>query len=159
MENNLLNIPKQRTVNGIKEEVPFFFVGDKIFSLKQWFLRPYPGPLDYSKKIFNYRLSRARRTIENAFGILVARWRIFRRPIRADVRTVELITQASLCLHNYLRLTNSATYTPHGFVDSELANGKIVEGGWRREDFSSSALIDFPKAKGGKVNHDAKELQ
>ena len=42
-------------VVGIEEELPYY-----LFPLKSWLQRPYPGPLDESRKIFNYRLSRAR---------------------------------------------------------------------------------------------------
>lgn len=67
-------------------------------------MRPYPrrGDLDLSKKVFNYRLSRARRIVENAFGILVTKWRIFRKPIIASEHTVRKIVQACVCLHNFL---------------------------------------------------------
>lgn len=69
---------------GSERATPCYFVGDEAFQMTTNVMRPYPGKsLDERKKIFNYRLSRARRTIENTFGILVARWRIFRRPIYA----------------------------------------------------------------------------
>jgi len=51
--------------------MPYVFVGDEAFPLKKYFMRPYPGRLINSqeKKVFNYRLSRARRVVENAFSM------------------------------------------------------------------------------------------
>ena len=73
----------------------------------------------------------ARRTIENSFGILAAWWRIFRRPIRASPETVDSIIKAFIGLHNYLRLTDNARYTPTGFIDSENSSGNFILGDWR----------------------------
>ena len=100
--------------------LPHVLVSDEIFGLKTWLMKPYPGKgLNEEQRIFNYRLSRARRTIENSFGILAARWRIFRRPIKANPATVDSIIKACIGLHNYLRLTDNARYTPVGFIGSE----------------------------------------
>ena len=77
--------------------------------------------------------SRARRTIDNFFGIFAARLRIFRRPIRADELTVEKIVKAAVCVHNYLLYTDNASYMPQGFVDSYNADGTIVNGSWRQD--------------------------
>jgi len=67
-------------------------------------MRPYPrsSNLDLKKKVFNYRLSRARKVVESAFGILVARWRIFKRPINTDVSRAEKLVLATICLHNFI---------------------------------------------------------
>ena len=134
MENNSLNTPQPELLD--EKTTPYFFVGDDIFALKPWLLKPYSGKCDTQQEIFNYRLSRARRTIENSFGIMAARWRILRKPIRADVKTVDWIVKACVALHNYLLTTDNARYHPSGFVDSDNADG-IMEGDWRnitRED-------------------------
>ncbi|KAJ8966799.1 hypothetical protein NQ314_003295 [Rhamnusium bicolor] len=64
---------------------PYVFVGDEAFALSNYMMRPYP-----------------RSIIESAFGILSGRWRIFRRPINASVSTTIKITQATICLHNFI---------------------------------------------------------
>ena len=80
-----------------------FIVADQAFPLSKSIMRPYPGrDLNLNKKVFNYRLSRARRTIENTFGILVQRWRVLRKPIIADISTCEKIVKATVVLHNFL---------------------------------------------------------
>ena len=91
-------------------------------------MRPYlgtrSGKLPIDQAVFNYRLSRASRVIENSFGILVARWRLFRKPIRAKKENITSYILAGVALHNYLQQTKNASYCPHGFVDSK-ANGEF----------------------------------
>jgi hypothetical protein len=129
--NNELDIPGSSFIRGHK--LPYVIVSDEIFGLKPWLMKPYGGNgLLQEEEIFNYRLSRCRRTIENTFGILCARWRIFRRPIRAKPETVDVIVKACVCLHNYLRLTYNAHYVPVGFVDHQHDNGDIIPGDWRQ---------------------------
>ena len=90
--------------------------------------------------IFNYRLSRARRIIENSFGILAARWRLFRRPIIADPDRAVIYSQAAIALHNYLRTTESSVYCPAGFLDGEDGAGNAINGGWRADEEQCSGL-------------------
>ena len=75
-EENKFNVPALMEAEGFEDPLPYFLLGDEIFPLKTWLIRPFPGSLDNSQKILNYRVSRARRTIKNAFGILMARWQI-----------------------------------------------------------------------------------
>ncbi|XP_044766223.1 protein ALP1-like [Coccinella septempunctata] len=104
LDSGSLKLPPEKSLPGSDVNFPSFFVGDEAFPLKPYLLRPYPGRnLEESKNVYNYRLSRARRTIENAFGILASRWRIFRNNIIADVTTAEVITAATIALHNFMR--------------------------------------------------------
>ena len=91
-------------------------------------MKPFQESLDDSQKIFSYRLSRARRTIKNSFGILVAIWRIFKR---ASFETVQLVIGACVFLHSYSQTTQSSSYTPQDFIDVEGFDGAIKEGDWR----------------------------
>lgn len=101
-ENNLLNVPSPENVSE-NRNLPFVLVGDEAFALRKYMMRPFPRKsLTNEKRIFNYRLSRARRTIESIFGILASRWRIFRKPIIASLPTVDNIIKATICLHNYI---------------------------------------------------------
>ena len=70
-ENNTLNLAESEVLPGTNLDIPYFLVGDEIFPLKPWLLGPYPGRLlQLLEMIYNYRHLRARRAIENAFGIL-----------------------------------------------------------------------------------------
>lgn len=84
--------------------LPFVLVGDEAYALAKYMMTPYPrsGNLDLKKKVFNYRQSRARRVIECAFGILVARWRIFRRPMNTYIDKSIQMVLATICLHNFI---------------------------------------------------------
>ncbi|KAL6416942.1 hypothetical protein ACFW04_014772 [Cataglyphis niger] len=81
-----LNIPRSTArLPRSDKEVSYYFVGDEAFQMSTNLMRPYPGrSLNEQKSIFNYRRSRARRMIENTFGIFAAMWRIFRRIIYAN---------------------------------------------------------------------------
>lgn len=65
---------------------------------------------DMRKSKFNTQLSRARRVVENALGILVMKWRVFLRAIETDVEYAECIVKAASCLHNYFIRRNNREY-------------------------------------------------
>ncbi|XP_065584575.1 uncharacterized protein LOC136043591, partial [Artemia franciscana] len=113
--------------------LPHVFVADEAFPLKMNIMRPFPGGLsvaDRQKRVYNYRLSRARLVVENAFGILAARWRIFNSPINCKVETVDSIVKACCCLHNFV-LSENSQYCPINFVDAQSGNREIIPGAWR----------------------------
>lgn len=141
VQNQGLDLPQGiAKLPGSEIGTPCFFVADDAFQLRNNMMKPYAGRnLSQIQKIFNYRLSRARRTIENAFGILASRWRVFRKPICMNPVTVDKIVMACVCLHNFLKTENDTLpvrnrlYCPPNFVDSELQNGDVVLGEWQTE--------------------------
>ena len=90
LEANSLSLPPKKPLGkSLSTPIPFVIVGDAAVPLKQNMMRPYPGRnLPEPQAVFNYRLSRARCIIENSFGILASRWRIFRRTLIATPATL-----------------------------------------------------------------------
>lgn len=122
-EPNSLQLPS--AVNGW----PFFMLGDAAFPLRTYLMRPFPGrQLDDRKRIFNYRLSRARRCVENAFGILVSRWRAFLGTVTGTPELLTDMVKAAVCLHNFLMADRA--YCPDGYAD-EVSGDQIQDGSWR----------------------------
>jgi hypothetical protein len=134
LHNNSLNIPTDRPLPGRNKPQPFVIIADEAFPLKANIMKPYSGRNAVSKerRIYNYRTSRARRIVENAFGILSNRFRIFLSPINLRPETVQLIVLASCALHNFLRDQVSAN-SDEDLVDTEdVATGVTVPGSWRQ---------------------------
>lgn len=124
LEQNHFNFPPDHVI-----------LGDEAFPLKEYLMKPYRRRnLTVKERIFNYRLSRARRVVENAFGILAWRFRVFLSTIDVKVVTVDKIVCAACVLHNWLRMTLSKAYTPPNSLDIEDFNsGECIPGLWRSE--------------------------
>lgn len=85
----------------------------------------------YNEKcVFNYRLSRGRRVVENAFGILASRFGVFQRQMLLSPEKAQAVTLACCYLHNFLR-RKSRRYIMQGTVDWEDENGSVHGGSWR----------------------------
>ena len=119
---------------------------DDAFPLRHNMVKPYAETnLDIRKLVANYRISRARRVIENSFGILAARFRVFRRPIHAKLDATESITKACVALHNFLmagRQYGTEHYCPDGFADYEI-NGKNLMGNGEKLFMVIQALLQL----------------
>lgn len=78
------NIPTaSRLIHDESENVfPYYFVSDNAFPLRCNVMRPYPERnITDKKKIFNYRLSRGRKTIECSFGMMTQKFQVLLMPI------------------------------------------------------------------------------
>ena len=147
LQNECLKIPESSDVKGRK--LSYVFVGDEPFSLRRDFLRPYKVKhLTRERNIFNYRLSRAQRIIENAFGILVARFGTFKTHINIQLDNISKdIVMASCALHNFLQRIFPDTYTPSEYFDIEDLENGTVRAGLRSHPSSMATL------KRGNRNH------
>jgi len=66
LERNGLNMPDPEKLPYDQEggKFPYYFVADEAFPLKSYLMRPYPKRrLNNRQRVYNYRLSRARKTV------------------------------------------------------------------------------------------------
>lgn len=146
---NTINLPPPvplETTPELNSEMNYHLVGDDAFSLQLTMMKPYPHRnLEKAKRVFNYRLSRARRVVENSFGILANRFRVFHTTINLNPDKVTNIILAACCLHNIMCEKNKHTYTSVGDVEN-AHNHRFTAGAWR----SDAQLIGLSPPSSGR---------
>ena len=89
-----LNLPQP--LPNSQQPVYYHLVGDDIFAMKTWLMKPYPHrKLSIGMRIFNYRL-------ENTFGILPQRFRCLLGTMHLRRENAVKCVLACCCLHNIL---------------------------------------------------------
>ncbi|XP_049799807.1 uncharacterized protein LOC126235116 [Schistocerca nitens] len=143
---NWLNVPQQKSLPGANIEVPYVILAGDAFHLEPYIIKPYRDCQNQkSKQIFNYRLSRGRRVVENTFGILANCFRVLLSTIPVSVGKVELTVQTLCILHNYLIEEAGTTYlTAADTENTDLCN--INNGSWRGE----KSLSIIPQKSGNR---------
>lgn len=139
--NHLLQLPPPVYNKDVRCHLPYVFLGDDAFPLGVHLMKPFPQEVNGKPEevIYNYRFSRARRVVENAFGILSARFRILRQSIIGSETLVQNIILATTALHNLHLIREDSippkqrAYLPAGFADTFKVNGKLKKGRWRNE--------------------------
>ena len=85
-------------------DLHFFLLGDDAFALMPWMVKPYSQrQLTREERIANYRISRDRRVVKNAFGILVNHFRVLLGTMEQRPRVVRDVMFTYVVLHNMLR--------------------------------------------------------
>jgi len=173
LERGQADLPPPRVLPHSQIKCPFAFVGDEAFPLKSYMMRPYKSRgLTDGQRVFNYRLSRARRVIENVFGILAARWQIFNGLIRFGPRQAESVVKAAVCMHNFLMMTapprplaeeeegeGAVRYCGTDFVDREVGEDHVEEDGRWRRLVPRLNFGDIRRLAGLHPTHDAQSQQ
>jgi hypothetical protein len=130
LDGNNLGLPDSQNLPADDRPTPFFVIGDEAFALDIRMMKPYARRgLEHDERVFNYRLSRARRVVENAFGILANRFQCLFTSMRQNPATVSWIVLACICLHNMMRTRHPGEQP--AMVDHYDANHNLVPGEWR----------------------------
>lgn len=77
-------------------------------------MRPNPRrTLTNKKRIFNYRISRGRKTVECSFGMMSQKFEVLMSPIRCtNETTINNIIRSVCILHNFIRKMEGQKYIP-----------------------------------------------
>uniref|UniRef100_A0A8C5PDD9 DDE Tnp4 domain-containing protein n=1 Tax=Leptobrachium leishanense TaxID=445787 RepID=A0A8C5PDD9_9ANUR len=137
-----LDLPANTTLPGTADPMPFVFVGDEAFALTEHLMRPYSNcGLSVEKRVFNYRLTRARRVVECAFGILSNKWRILHCPINLNLENAISVVKAVCVLHNFVRCRDGFSFEDslaHCMESTDLlATRGSRHGGSVRDNFAA----------------------
>nr|CAI5852505.1 unnamed protein product [Callosobruchus analis] len=127
---------------------PYVILGDDAFALSEHLMKPFPGlQLDKDSRIYNYRLSRARRVIENTFGLMCSVFRVFRKAVLLNVENAKIVTLACCYLHNFLRKKSKSKklYASPGSFDCERQDGSVIPGTWRNITQGDSGTLPLQR--------------
>ncbi|GFN89963.1 hypothetical protein PoB_001646900 [Plakobranchus ocellatus] len=98
-----LHLPAPIRIPQTQQLIPPVFVADEAFPLLINLMKPFPRRnLTFEQRVFNYRLSRARRHVECSFGVLSNTWRILLKSIETNTVTAIEYVKAVCVLHNFL---------------------------------------------------------
>ncbi|XP_041347198.1 uncharacterized protein LOC121367114 [Gigantopelta aegis] len=71
LETGDIGFPPAEPLPNDDRDMPYFFIGNDAFALRTGMMKPFGHRnMTVEERILNYRLSRGRRIVENAFGIL-----------------------------------------------------------------------------------------
>jgi hypothetical protein len=153
IERGLIGMPTATPLPGDDKAMGYFIIADDAFGMKTWLMKPFSRRgLANDERIFNYRLSRARRVVENAFGILASRFRCLLSVMNQKPDTVHAIVLACVCLHNIMRLRYPGDQNL--LMDKEDDDHQVILGAWR----DGVNMDDMQIPRGGNVDtFDAKQ--
>ena len=138
-----INLPDDAPLPNDDRRHPFYLLADDDFALKSNMMKPYSRRnLSLEEKIANYRISRGRRVVENAYGILVLRWQCLLFTMQQKPNVLQVMIKSTMVLHNLMR----SRYTVHHqiLMDREDDNGQITPGAW----WQNANMHDMEQVRG-----------
>lgn len=97
IEEGSLNTSAPKPLPARTFKLPYVLLAD--FRLTENIMKPYSGyhHNDSVERVFNYQLSRARRIVENAFGIASSVFRVLRKPLLLEPEKAALEVMTVVC--------------------------------------------------------------
>ena len=135
LETDKLGLPPPEPLpNYGDKDVPYFIIGDEAFPLRNWLMKPIPQRnMSRHQRIYNYRLSRGRRVVENAFGLLASRFRCLLTTLPQSPEKVAKFVLTCCCLHNLIR-KRYPNPTDGIVLDQEMVDTHdLILGTWRND--------------------------
>ena len=140
IDDSSISFPDPEPLPYDTDDTPFYILGDDAFPLREWLMKPYGSrTLTKEERILNYRLSRARRVVENAFGILSARFRFLHTSMLQTTANAIKLIQVAVLLHNMIRSRYRNLHL--GWIDREDSETHaIIPGRWRTDQVLRDVL-------------------
>ncbi|XP_063410831.1 putative nuclease HARBI1 [Mytilus trossulus] len=130
LEEETIGFPDPDPMPNDDKNVPYFILGDDAFGLRTYLMKPYSQRgLTDEQLITNYRISRGRRVVKNAFGILAQRWQLLLTTMMQQPNVVRNIVECCVCLHNVMRLRYPTQQNAK--LDMENDQHDLIPGLWR----------------------------
>jgi hypothetical protein len=113
-----------RACTGFSSKIPegCFYLGDAGYSLSRAILTPYrstryhlrewaedeAGRPRNAREVFNYRHSKTRIIVEQAFGRLKRKWGILAKPLELEIPLANVVIHTCCALHNFISACDAA---------------------------------------------------
>ncbi|KAJ8893926.1 hypothetical protein PR048_006527 [Dryococelus australis] len=121
-----LNVPNATCLPQDTNREPFLYylIGEEVFPLLPYLMRPFPKQvLNDAKRIFHSRISRGRKSVESAFGMLTSEFRVFDGPIACNEDCAVVIVKTACVLDNFIRFLEGKFQEPLNFAQT---NGAVL---------------------------------
>lgn len=143
LQNNAsrLNLPADMHMSETGVIVPSYFVTPPRFPFVKHTMRPYPGKLlNAQKEAFNARLKCCTDYLDNAFGILLYRWKVLQNRFSGLPEISCNIIRSCVILHNFA-IEHDSSYLHNQLMDHiDEETQEFKQGVWRE-------TVKLPKTK------------